>query len=143
MHRIINILHAVVRRPAIAAIVIVLLFRAPPGFATTDACWFETETLKLEKTLMVPPEEHARFIDYLRAQVTDGLSRSEVESDRHLSLIYQNVESGILAITIEYSKVPQTFSASVKVCDFKKAWKPYWRYVKAKIEEFSPPVRLK
>ena len=143
MHRIINILHALVRRPALAAIGVALLFRTHPGFATTDACWFEAETLKLEKTLMVPPEEHARFIDYLRSQVMDGPSRSEVESDRHLSLIYQNVESGILAITIEYSKVPQAFSASVKACDFKKDWKPYWQYVEAQIEAFSSAVRLK
>jgi hypothetical protein len=143
MHRIINILHACVRRPALAAIGIAFLFRTPPGFATTDACWFETETLKLEKTLVVPPEEHARFINYLRTQITDGLSRSEVESDRRLSLIYQNVESGILAITIDYSKVPQTFSASVKACDFKEDWKPYWQYVEAKIEAFSPAVQLK
>lgn len=143
MHSIICVLHALLRKAALPALGVCLLCPALPVFATTDACWFESDTLKLERTFVVPAEEHARFIDYLRAQITDGLVRGEVESDTGLSLIYQNVEAGILAITIEYSKVPQTFSASVKACDFHEDWKPYWQYVEAKIEAFSPGVRFK
>jgi hypothetical protein len=122
---------------------IVMGLNTSPLPATTNACWFESDTLKLEKTIILPRELESEFIDYLRREVTEGLSRSEVESDARLYLIFQNVEAGILGVTIEHSKPEHTFSAKVEACDFKRDWKPYWRYVEGKIKAFSPSVKLK
>jgi hypothetical protein len=111
--------------------------------ATTDACWFTSDALKLRRIINVPVDIQEEFVAYLRSEIRGDLSISSVESREHLDLIFQNVESGVLAIMVSQSKLTHTFSVQVETCDFTKDWRPYWRYVEGKIKAFHPYITIK
>ena len=120
------------------AVLALALWCASPGVdATTYACWGDTDALKLRHEITVPAGTREAFILYLKEQVAiDQLSLSTVRADDDISLIFQNVDDGILAITIRNRAPSRRFDIMVMSCDFKPNWTPYWRYIQASIDRF-------
>ncbi len=127
-------------RHAWAAAVVYTLSMLWPGisWSTTNACWFDPKVVKLTYELTVAAARREEFIRYVQTEVAnERLSYSAVESDSALTMILQNVDSGILAIEIENVKRTNAFRIEVKACDFTKDWRPYWNYVKEHVERFD------
>lgn len=105
--------------------------------ATTKACWFDPRALKVKRSLSIPKGRVDDFIDYVKMDLpNDTLRLSTVESDDSITLILKNVDAGILVIYFDHAKGTQIFKVAVKVCDYRKDWRPHWAYVRGKMDAF-------
>lgn len=109
--------------------------------ATSNACWSNPDVVKAKDHILIARDRREAFIEYVRKEIpNDKLSLSEVGGDGDISLILQNTDDGILAITIRNKMSQQRFDMIVESCDFASDWRPYWRYVLRKVRNFPRPT---
>jgi len=129
------------RRFASGLAIALALCVCPDAWATSNACWNKPDVVKAKDHIFIARGRREAFIEYVRKEIPNNkLSLSEVSGDGDISLILQNTDNGILAITIRNKMPQQRFEMIVESCDFASDWRPYWRYVLRKVRNFSRPL---
>jgi hypothetical protein len=130
------------RRSLVCGVTVAIaLCACSDALATSNACWNNADVVKATHHISIARGRREAFIEYVRKEIPNNkLSLSEVSGDGDISLILQNTDNGILAITIRNKMPSQRFDMIVKSCDFASDWRPYWRYVLRKVRNFPQPT---
>jgi hypothetical protein len=114
----------------------------PTSNATTIACEGAHDGVRATKRIEVPQGEREAFIKYIQEKgPSASLSYAAVESDRRLTMFLQNVDAGIIAVTIENTKPERVFVLSIETCNAKRDWRPHWKYVLELVDAFGGKLK--